>query len=49
MFLVFDMDGNFLGTQHLIRADLYRGEPCPQVEGLYVFRASIGYYECLHF
>jgi hypothetical protein len=49
MFLVFDIDGNFLGTQHLIRADLYRGEPCPQVGGLYVFRAAIGYYECLHF
>jgi len=48
VFLVFDIDGNFLGTQHLTRADLYRGEPCPQVGGLYVFRPAIGYYECFH-
>ena|SRR5215216_1732021 len=46
-FFVFDRDGNFRGTEHLIRADLYDGQPCPQ--SAYVFIAPIGYYECQHF
>jgi hypothetical protein len=46
-FLGFDRaTGVFTGTGHLIRADLYRGQPC--VDGApYVFRALIGYYECV--
>jgi hypothetical protein len=31
---------------HLIRADLYAGQPCG--DHPYVFRALIGYYECVH-
>jgi hypothetical protein len=46
-FLLFDRDGNFRGTEHLIRADLYHGQPCPQSS--WVFIAPIGYYECQHF
>jgi hypothetical protein len=38
--------GEFLGTAHLLRADLYRGQPCGT--GSYVFRGLIGYYECAH-
>ncbi|HLF68272.1 MAG TPA: hypothetical protein VI503_02930 [Gaiellaceae bacterium] len=45
--LTFDLGGTFLGTVHLIRADLYAGQPCPQSGEPYVFRAAIGYYECL--
>ena len=26
------MDGSFIGTSHLIRADLYQGQPCPPRE-----------------
>lgn len=46
-FFVFDRDGNLRGTEHLTRADLYRGQPCPQ--STYVFIAPIGYYRCQHF
>ena len=38
--------GEFLSTAHLIRADLYRGQPCGQDS--YSFLALIGYYECVH-
>ena len=41
--------GDFQGHVHLIRADLYQGQPCPQAGALYVFRAAIGYYECNRF
>jgi hypothetical protein len=27
---VFDREGNFRGTEHLTRADLFAGQPCPQ-------------------
>ena len=42
-------DGSFIGTSHLIRADLYNGQPCPQTGGLYFFIPPIGYYRCEHF
>lgn len=48
-FKVFSLAGEFRGTIHLIRADLYRGEPCPQAGGLYFFIPPIGYYRCEHF
>jgi hypothetical protein len=38
--------GEFLDTVHLIRDDLYRGQPCGREP--YVFRALIGYWECVH-
>jgi hypothetical protein len=48
MFLTFDLDGSFLGTEHLIRVDLYSGQPCGPPGAPYVFRERIGYYECIH-
>jgi hypothetical protein len=41
--------GEFQGHVHLIRADLYRDQPCPQSGGLYRFVPLIGYYECNQF
>jgi hypothetical protein len=41
--------GSFLGTSHLIRADLYSDQPCPPSGALYLFIAPIGYYRCEHF
>ena len=38
--------GEFLFTVHLVRDDLYRGQPCGSEP--YVFRALIGYWECVH-
>ena len=47
-FLGFDRTtGDFLYTGHLIRADLYSGQPCAPGSDAYVFRALIGYYECV--
>jgi hypothetical protein len=38
--------GEFLNTAHLIRADLYHGQPCGTES--YNFLARIGYWECVH-
>ena len=47
-FLGFDRTtGEFLYTGHLIRRDLYAGQPCAPGNDPYVFRALIGYYECV--
>ena len=47
-FLGFDLTtGDFLYTGHLIRQDLYRDQPCSPGGDPYVFRALIGYYECV--
>jgi hypothetical protein len=43
----FDLAGTYLGKVHLIRADLYQGQPCAGSGDQYVFRSAIGYYECL--
>ena len=48
-FKLFNLDGSFIGTSHLIRADLYQGQPCPPTGALYFFIAPIGYYRCEHF
>jgi len=45
-FLLFDLDGNLTGNVHMIRADLYAGQPCPQTGGAYVFNPLNGYYRC---
>ncbi len=52
-------DAGFLGTEILIRADLYHGQPCPQdgleeYEGLDLFPPPFGdgaidYYACHHY
>jgi hypothetical protein len=48
-FLGFDQTtGAFLYTGHLIRQDIYAGQPCAPGDEPYVFRALIGYYECVH-
>jgi hypothetical protein len=43
----FDLSGNYLGKVHLVRADLFSGQRCEPTGDPYVFRAVIGYYECL--
>jgi hypothetical protein len=48
-FKLFNPDGSFIGTSHLIRADLYRGQPCPPTGAPYFFIPPIGYYRCEHF
>ena len=45
-FLLFDLDGSLRGNVHMIRAELYRGQPCPQTGDLYVFNPVNGYYRC---
>ena len=42
-------DGEFLGHTHLIRPDLYAGQPCPQMGGLYAFNPVLGYYQCFRY
>jgi hypothetical protein len=46
--LQFSASGELLATGHLIRADLYRGQPCGAAGAPYTFLALIGYYECVH-
>jgi hypothetical protein len=46
-FLVFDGSGLFVGTELLIRSDLYGGQLCESTGQPYIFRALIGYYECV--
>jgi hypothetical protein len=47
---VFLPDGTFAGTEVLIRADLYAGQPCPQDEWLSVPPGGpVQYYACHHF
>ena len=51
-FLVFDASGaTLLGTEHLIRSDLYHGQPCNGTPtGPYEFiPRGPGYYACHHF
>ena len=48
-FKIFSLGATFVGTVHLIRDDLYQGQPCPQTGGLYFHIAVIGYYRCEHF
>jgi len=42
-----DLSGNYLGKVHLVRFDLYRGQPCEPTGDLWAFRPAIGYFECL--
>jgi hypothetical protein len=48
---VFSVDGSeFLGTEQLLREDIYAGQPCPQ-DGLAQWDSQgvPGYYACHHF
>jgi hypothetical protein len=48
-------EADFLGTELLLRADLFNGQPCPQEGGEYTFLPSfmsglpVDYYYCHHF
>ena len=44
----FDGAENFIGTEILIRTDLYHGQACESTGQPYVFRPAIGYFECVH-
>jgi hypothetical protein len=46
-FLVFDGGGVFVGTELLIRTDLYKGQLCESTREPYILRGLIGYYECV--
>ena len=48
---VFKPDGTFAGTELLLRADLYAGQPCPQdsLPTWDLLPFSGGYYACHHF
>ena len=48
-FLAFSRDsGAHIANGHLIRADIYGGQPCgPSGASSYDYRAAIGYYECV--
>ena len=45
--MLWTTDGDFLGHAHLIRPDLYAGQPCAETGGPYVLNPRLGYYECL--
>jgi hypothetical protein len=47
-FLTFDGAGTFIGTEILLRTDLYHGQLCESTGEPYIFRPPIGYYECVH-
>ena len=47
-FLTFSLTGDFIGTEILIRSDLYNGQRCESTGLPYVLRAAVGYYECIH-
>ncbi len=47
-FMVFDGNAIFVGTEILLRTDIYDGQTCESTGEPYAFRAPIGYYECVH-
>jgi len=47
-FLIFDDAARFVGTEILLRTDLYKGQICESTDRPYDFVAVIGYYECVH-
>jgi hypothetical protein len=46
---VFFPSGEFAGTEHLMRADLYQGQPCPQDNLATWDLLPFGYRACHHF
>ncbi|HXE80889.1 MAG TPA: hypothetical protein VNK41_09075 [Vicinamibacterales bacterium] len=46
---VFHPDGTLAGTESLLRADLYAGQPCPQDHLEAWDLLPFGYYACHHF
>jgi hypothetical protein len=47
-FFVFDATNRFVGTELLLRTDLYNGQLCESTGQPYDFVPIIGYYECVH-
>ena len=47
-FAVFDAGGRFVGTEVLLRTDIYNGQRCESTDKAYDFVTVIGYYECVH-
>jgi hypothetical protein len=47
-FLVVDGSGRFVGTELLIRTEVYKDQRCESTSEPYVFVPVIGYYECVH-
>jgi hypothetical protein len=48
-YLQFELSsGAFVGTGHIIRGDLYRGQPCGPSGDPYVYLAGIASYDCVH-
>jgi len=48
-FLQFELSsGAFVGTGHMIRQDLYRGQRCGSGGEAYTFLPLIRFYECVH-
>ena len=45
---MFDGAGTFIGPYTLLRSDLYDGQPCDGTGQPWIFRAGVGYYECVH-
>jgi hypothetical protein len=46
---VYHPDGTFAGTEHLMRADLYQGQACPQDDLAEWDLLPFGYRACHHF
>ena len=48
-YLTFELSsGAFVGTGHIIRGDLYRGQPCGPSGEPYVYLPGIASYDCVH-
>lgn len=49
--MVYSVDGSeFLGTELLLRPDIYAGQPCPQDSGdLWDYNVDLDYMACHHF
>jgi hypothetical protein len=47
-FFIFDPNGRYVGTELLLRTDLYNGQLCESTGEKYIFAEVIGYYECIH-
>lgn len=45
--MLWEPSGDFLGHSHLIRPDLYAGQPCEPNGGPYSLNPRLGYYECV--
>lgn len=47
-FFIFDSTDRFVGTELLLRTDLYKGQLCESTGETYDLVSVIGYYECIH-